>query len=95
MPGDPEWENMRRCDVRSYFGRDEQRGIVVASLLAYLMGEFSNSVVLARMKVLTRVNGCGCVLSAALVGEGIDSLTFVLIATCWESFRGACLAAWL
>ena len=56
--------------------------IIVASLIAYWAGEFSNSFVLAKMKVLT--NGrwlWSRTIGSTLVGEGIDTLLFVLIAT--------------
>ncbi len=55
--------------------------IVVASLIAYFVGEFSNSYVLARMKLRTagRWLWARTILST-VVGEGVDSLLFVLIA---------------
>lgn len=56
--------------------------IIVASLIAYWAGEFSNSFILAKMKVLT--NGrwlWSRTIGSTLVGEGIDTLLFVLIAT--------------
>ncbi len=55
--------------------------IVLASLLAYFAGEFSNSYVLARMKVLTRGRWLWSrTIASTVVGEGVDSLLFVLIA---------------
>lgn len=57
-------------------------GIVLASLTAYLMGEFSNSVILARLKVATRGRWLPLrTITSTLVGEGIDSLIFVGVAT--------------
>lgn len=57
-------------------------GLVVASLAAYFMGEFSNSYVLARMKILTRGRWVWSrTIGSTLVGEGIDSITFITIAT--------------
>jgi len=56
-------------------------GIVVASLVAYLAGEFMNSVVLAKMKVATRGKWLWLrTISSTLVGEGVDSFIFVAIA---------------
>jgi uncharacterized integral membrane protein (TIGR00697 family) len=55
--------------------------IVVASFIAYLIGEFLNSVVLSRMKIAT--NGKHFWLRAVgstLVGEGADSIVFNSIA---------------
>ncbi len=55
--------------------------IVAASLIAYFAGEFSNSWVLARMKILTRGRWLWMrTIGSTLVGEGVDTLLFVLIA---------------
>lgn len=55
--------------------------IVAASLLAYFAGEFSNSYVLARMKVATGGRWLWSrTIGSTLVGEGVDSLIFVLVA---------------
>ncbi len=55
--------------------------IVIASLLAYFAGEFSNSFVLAKMKVLTRGRWLWTrTIGSTLVGEGVDTILFVLIA---------------
>ena len=55
--------------------------IVLASLLAYFAGSFSNSYVLARMKVVTRGRWLWSrTILSTVVGEGIDSVLFVLIA---------------
>jgi len=55
--------------------------IVVASLLAYFSGEFSNSFVLARMKILTRGRWLWSrTIGSTLVGEMVDTLLFVAIA---------------
>ncbi|MDZ4765765.1 MAG: queuosine precursor transporter [Chloroflexota bacterium] len=56
-------------------------GLIVASLIAYLAGEFSNSFVLARLKVAT--NGRFLPLrtiGSTLVGQGVDTLIFFPIA---------------
>jgi uncharacterized integral membrane protein (TIGR00697 family) len=55
--------------------------IFLASLAAYLVGEFANSAVLARMKEVT--NGrwlWSRTIGSTVVGEGLDSLIFVTIA---------------
>jgi hypothetical protein len=55
--------------------------IVVASLIAYLAGEFSNSYVLAKLKVKTAGRWLWLrTISSTLVGEGVDTLLFVTIA---------------
>ncbi len=55
--------------------------IVAASLLAYFAGEFANSFVLAKMKVATEGRWLWTrTIGSTLVGEGIDTVVFVLVA---------------
>lgn len=55
--------------------------IVIASLLAYIAGEFSNSWVLAKMKILTRGQWLWArTIASTLVGQGVDTLLFVFAA---------------
>jgi queuosine precursor transporter len=55
--------------------------IVAASLVAYFAGEFSNSFVLAKMKILTRGRWLFTrTIGSTIIGEGIDTILFVTIA---------------
>jgi hypothetical protein len=55
--------------------------IVIASLIAYFAGEFSNSFILARMKVWTRGRWLWTrTIGSTIVGEFVDTLLFVSIA---------------
>lgn len=55
--------------------------IVVASLTAYFFGEFSNSYVLAKMKIITKGRWLWTrTIGSTIVGEFVDSLLFVIIA---------------
>jgi len=55
--------------------------IVLASLLAYFAGEFSNSWVLSRMKVRTQGRWLFArTIGSTLVGEGLDTVIFVAVA---------------
>ncbi len=55
--------------------------IVVASLLAYFAGEFSNSVTLAKMKLWTKGRYLWSrTIGSTIIGEGIDTVLFVVIA---------------
>ncbi len=57
-------------------------GLAIASLTAYFVGEFSNSYVLARMKIWTSGRWVWTrTIGSTLVGEGVDSITFITIAT--------------
>lgn len=93
MPGEATWENYAgQAAFEAILGGMSTGGIVLASLTAYLVGEFSNSVVLARMKVLTKGRWLWSrTIASTLVGEGVDSLIFILVATLagvfpWELF---------
>jgi len=51
--------------------------IALASFIAYLVGEFSNSIVLSRMKILFRGRHLWMrTIGSTIVGEGIDSVIF-------------------
>jgi uncharacterized integral membrane protein (TIGR00697 family) len=55
--------------------------LLAASFIAYLVGEFANSFVLAKMKVAT--NGrwlWSRTIGSTLVGQGLDSLVFIFLA---------------
>lgn len=55
--------------------------LVLASLTAYLCGEFLNSFVLARLKVLTRGRLLWTrTIGSTLIGQGVDSAVFISIA---------------
>jgi hypothetical protein len=55
--------------------------IFLASLAAYLVGEFANATVLARMKVATRGRWLWSrTIGSTVVGQGLDSLIFVTVA---------------
>jgi uncharacterized integral membrane protein (TIGR00697 family) len=55
--------------------------LLVASFLAYLLGEFSNSFVLAKMKIATKGRWLWSrTIGSTLVGEGLDSLVFITLA---------------
>jgi uncharacterized integral membrane protein (TIGR00697 family) len=54
---------------------------LVASFLAYLVGEFGNSFVLSRMKMLTKGRWLWTrTIGSTLVGQGVDTLVFLTIA---------------
>ena len=55
--------------------------LLIASFLAYLVGEFANSMVLAKMKLATRGRWLWMrTIGSTLVGQGLDSLVFVVLA---------------
>lgn len=54
--------------------------VALASFIGYLVGEFSNSVVLSRLKVATEGKKLWVrTILSTLVGEGLDSIIFIMI----------------
>jgi hypothetical protein len=77
LPPAPTWNNQQA--YLSILGVVPR--IVLASILAYWAGEFSNSYVLAKLKVLTNGKHLWIrTISSTIVGEGVDTTLFVLIA---------------
>jgi len=77
LPAAPDWEYQEA--YQAILGMTPR--IVIASLVAYFLGEFSNSWVLAKMKILTQGRWLWTrTIASTLVGEGIDTLVFVLVA---------------
>ena len=55
--------------------------LLAASFLAYLIGEFANSFVLAKMKIATKGRWLWTrTIGSTLVGQGLDSLVFIMLA---------------
>jgi uncharacterized integral membrane protein (TIGR00697 family) len=62
-------------------------GIVLASLMGYWAGEFSNSITLAKMKILTKGRWLWSrTIGSTLIGELVDTLVFILIASLFSVF---------
>jgi len=77
LPPAPDWPHQQA--YQSILGMTPR--IVLASLIAYFAGEFSNSWVLAKMKLLTKGRWLWTrTIGSTLVGQGIDTLLFVVIA---------------
>lgn len=83
LPGESTWQGYAGdAAYNAILGGMSSGGIVLASLAAYAMGEFSNSFILAKMKVLTQGRWLWTrTIGSTLVGELIDSATFIAIAT--------------
>jgi uncharacterized integral membrane protein (TIGR00697 family) len=91
LPGEVTWQSYAgQAAYDAILGGMSTGGIVVASLLAYLIGEFTNSVVLAKMKVATRGAWLWMrTIGSTLVGEGVDTIAFIAIATLFGVFPWA------
>ncbi len=88
MPGDASWQTYAGQEAYDkILGGMSTGGIVLASLMGYFAGEFSNSFVLAKMKIVTRGRWLWTrTIGSTLVGEGVDTMVFVLIATVSKVF---------
>ncbi len=88
MPGEAIWqESVGQAAYDLVLGGMSTGGIVVASLTAYVVGEFSNSIVLAKLKVITGGKWLWLrTISSTLLGEGIDTVVFTFIATVFSVF---------
>lgn len=77
LPAAPGWEGQSAFETTlGFFPR-----IVIASLLAYVVGEFLNSFVLAKLKVKTAGKKMWLrLVGSTLVGEFFDTLVFGLVA---------------
>ena len=88
LPGEANWQAQTgQTAYNAILGGVTSGGIIVASLVAYFAGEFSNSYVLARMKVRMRGRRLWVrTIGSTLVGEGVDSLLFVIVACAFGVF---------
>lgn len=77
LPAASFWEGQAAYDtILGYTPR-----LLVASFSAYLIGEFVNSFVLAKMKIATRGRWLWTrTIGSTLIGQGLDSLVFMTVA---------------
>lgn len=77
LPSAPFWEAQPAYErILGYTPR-----LLAASFSAYLVGEFTNSFVLAKMKIATKGRWLWSrTIGSTLVGEGLDSLVFMTLA---------------
>src|SRR6476659_382837 len=77
LPPAPEWPNQKAYEIA--FGSTWR--IAAASMFAYFCGEFANSFVLAKMKILTAGRWLWTrTIGSTIVGEAVDSALFYPLA---------------
>ncbi len=88
MPGEAMWQEYAGQNAYNVIlGGVASGGIIIASLSAYFAGEFSNSVILAKLKVITEGRFLWVrTIGSTLIGEGVDTLIFILVATLFGVF---------
>lgn len=77
LPPAGDWTNQKAYEaVLGFVPR-----IVAASLLAYFAGEFTNSMILSRLKILTKGRYLWTrTIGSTLIGEGLDTIIFCMVA---------------
>jgi len=77
LPAAPVWGDQQAySSILGYAPR-----LLVASFAAYVVGEFANSFVLAKMKVRTRGRWLWTrTIGSTIIGQGLDSTLFIIIA---------------
>ena len=79
LPSAPTMDAARQTAIEMIFGQIPR--IVLASMLAFWLGEFANSFVLAKMKILTAGKWLWSrTIGSTFVGEAVDSLVFYPVA---------------
>ena len=77
LPAASFWDN--QAAYESILGQTPR--ILAASFLGYLVGEFANSFILARMKVITRGRWLWSrTIGSTVVGQGLDTVIFIIVA---------------
>lgn len=96
LPAAPFWDAQPAYErILGYTPR-----LLVASFAAYLIGEFANSMVLSRMKVATQGRWLWTrTIGSTIVGQGLDSLIFIILAfwgtTPSDAILSAIITQWI
>lgn len=82
MPGEAQWLGYAGDEAfMAVLGGVSTGGIILASLCAYLGGEFSNSYILAKMKIAMKGRALWMrTIGSTLIGQAVDTSVFVVIA---------------
>ena len=88
MPGEATWQGYAGdAAYTAILGGMSTGGIVLGSLAGYLTGEFTNSFILAKLKVLTEGRWLWLrTISSTILGELVDTVMFVVVASLFGVF---------
>ena len=88
LPGEAQWQQYAgNAAYLAILGGMSSGGIVLASLAGYWAGEFTNSFVLAKMKILTGGRWLWTrTIGSTIVGELVDTIVFIIIASLFHVF---------
>jgi uncharacterized integral membrane protein (TIGR00697 family) len=88
LPGETQWQKIAGDTAyTAILGGMSSGGIVLASLAGYWSGEFTNSFILAKVKILTRGRWLWMrTISSTILGELVDTIIFILVASFFRVF---------
>lgn len=88
LPGEIQWQGYAGdAAYAAILGGMSSGGIVLGSLAGYWSGEFSNSIILAKLKMATEGKLLWLrTVSSTLVGELVDTIVFVTVASAFGVF---------
>jgi queuosine precursor transporter len=88
IPGEATWQGYAGDDAyNAILGGMSTGGIVLASLAGYWTGEFTNSFILAKMKVLTQGRWLWArTIGSTILGQLVDTVLFVVVASAFGVF---------
>jgi queuosine precursor transporter len=88
IPGEATWQGYAGdAAYNAILGGMSTGGIVLASLAGYWTGEFTNSLILAKMKVLTEGRWLWArTIGSTIFGELVDTVMFVVVASAFGVF---------
>jgi hypothetical protein len=88
LPGESTWQQYAGdAAYAAILGGMSSGGIVLASLAGYLSGEFTNSVILAKMKIVTSGRYLWLrTIGSTLFGQLVDTLAFLTVASLFSVF---------
>ena len=88
LPREATWQQATgQAAYDAVLGGVSKGGILVASILAYFCGEFTNSFILAKMKIRTQGRYLWTrTIGSTLVGQAVDSVVFTVVACAFGVF---------
>ena len=88
MPGEVTWQGYAGDEAyNAILGGMSAGGIVLASLAGYWTGEFTNSIIMAKMKILTEGRWLWMrTIGSTIFGELVDTVMFVIVASAFGVF---------
>ena len=83
LPGEATWQaNVGQEAYNLVLGGISSGGIIIASLVGFFAGSFSNAILMAVLKVLTKGKLLWIrTIGSTIVGEGADTFVFILVAS--------------